>query len=364
MEKYDGEDLSGYDLAVRSPSVPPYKIVGARQVTSVTREFMERCPAVVVGVTGTKGKGTTASFVASILEAAGRRTHLLGNIGEPALDALDEVRADDVVVYEMSSYQLWDVEKSPHVAVIVPIEEAHLDVHRDMADYVGAKANIVKHQGANDVVIYDRTNRLATEVASRSAGEKIGYPTEGFDYEVGLLGAHNLRNAEAAVRAVEVLGVTDRAVIQKGIADFKGLPHRLALVREVDGVEYVNDSISTTLTSLRAAILESFDKPLVLIVGGVDQGMGMEAELAKVMDNPKVKMVLLIGQTGPKIAAELEKLGKAHEVVGTMGAAVTRAREVAESGDVVLLSPSAPSFDMFKNYVERGEKFMELVNSW
>jgi UDP-N-acetylmuramoylalanine--D-glutamate ligase len=359
IERYDGEDLGGVDLAVRSPSLPPRKIVGAKRVTTGTQIFFQHCPAVIVGVTGTKGKGTTASLLTAILRRAGRTVHLVGNIGQPALSVLDEVAAEDVVVYELSSFQLWDLAVSPHVAVLTPIEADHLDVHVDMADYLAAKANIVKYQTVNDVVIYDATNERAAVIAAQSAGRQVAYPTENFEYELPVPGAHNRRNAEAAVLVAAELGVTDMATIQAGLLDFTGLPHRLEQVRELDGVRYVDDSFAAASPALKVAVA-AYEAPVILIAGGFDRGLQNAAEIATYLNGAaNVKQVLLIGQTAPALAVGLTK---PHEIMPTLDMAVGRAHELATVGDVVLLSPGAPSFDMFKNFAERGEKFKEAVD--
>ncbi len=360
LENYQGEDLSSYDLAVRSPGIPPNKIQGEVEVTSGTIEFFRHCPAPIIGVTGTKGKGTTASFITAILRRAGRTVHLLGNIGAPALATLDQVKAEDVVVYELSSFQLWDLGQSPHITVLVPIELAHLDMHGDMANYLAAKAHAVEFQTAADTVIYDAGNKLATELAARAPGQQLAYPTAEFAYDVALPGAHNRRNAEAAVLAAGQLGVNDPEVIQAGLLDFRGLPHRLELVRERNGVRYIDDSISTAGSSLRVAV-ESFAAPIILITGGYDQQLGNAADLAATINRAgSVRYVILTGQTGPLLAPHLEV---PHEVVPEIARAVPRAAELAEAGDIVLLSPAAQSFDAYKNYAERGEKYQEAVNA-
>ena len=169
------EKLQDFDLVVRTPGLSPHKIKTNGKVWSGTNEFFDKCPATIIGVTGSKGKGTTASLIASILEEAGKKVWLIGNIGKPALDVLKDVQPEDYVVYELSSFQLWDLEKSPHIAIVLFIEQEHLNVHKDMAEYVAAKANITKHQTATDLLIYNKSNKYCSEISSNSRASLIGY---------------------------------------------------------------------------------------------------------------------------------------------------------------------------------------------
>ncbi|MFV0484845.1 MAG: UDP-N-acetylmuramoyl-L-alanine--D-glutamate ligase [Candidatus Saccharimonadales bacterium] len=358
-------DFGGYDLVFRSPSVRPEKINSAN-VTSVTRYFFDKCPAKIIGVTGTKGKGTTCSLIAAILREAGKKVWLVGNIGVPAIGVLNEVGADDVVVYEMSSFQLWDLEKSPHVAVITTIESDHMDVHRDFDEYLQAKANIVRHQTDGDVVIFDKTSADATRLAEMSAGEQIGYPSGNFAELLDALaipGEHNRKNGEAAILACGQMGVSDEAAIKRGLGSFDGLPHRLKLVREWRGVKFYDDSISTTPGSAIAAI-RAFAEPKILILGGSRKGASF-AGLAKEIVESNVKKVYLIGVSADEIGELLKADGyMATENLGmdkTMADIVKITTSGAEAGDVVVLSPACASFDMFKSYADRGEQFIAGV---
>jgi UDP-N-acetylmuramoylalanine--D-glutamate ligase len=252
------QNISGFDLVVRTAGLAPRKITTASKLWSGTREFFDKCPAPIIGVTGTKGKGTTASFIHSILTAAGKKSWLVGNIGEPALSILDQVSPDDVVVYELSSFQLWDLEKSPQVAVVLMIEPDHLDVHKDMQEYVTAKAMIRKNQGSNDICIYHPTNDYSRQIAlaggSPETAHRYAIAEDGQVYvkentffvqdhpicstdAVQLPGVHNLENACAAISAARVF-TTDDAAIERGLRAFEGLPHRLKLVRMLDGVSF------------------------------------------------------------------------------------------------------------------------------
>lgn len=353
--------LSDFDLIIRSPGINPRKLPYGEKVWSATNEFFEQCKAPIIGVTGTKGKGTTSSFIASILRAAGKNVHLVGNIGTPALSELESISSDDIVVYELSSFQLWDAKKSPHVAVVLMIEPDHLDVHDDMEDYLGAKANIVRYQTDSDSVVYNQENELAKEIGELSAAKATAYP-----FDIGVLsdavvlpGRHNVQNASAAVAAVREY-VSDEAVIARGLSNFKGLPHRLKFVQEVRGVRYYDDSIATTPGSAIAA-LYSFDEPKIIILGGHDKG----ADYSELIESCEraAATVIAIGSNGDRIERLCAEAGvPCVREEGDMRAIVQRASETAAEGSVVILSPAAASFDMFKSYADRGDQFVSAVN--
>jgi len=359
------EKLDGFDLVVRTAGLAPHKIKTDGKIWSSTNEFFAKCPAPIIGVTGTKGKGTTCSLIGSILQAAGKTVHLVGNIGTAALDELPKIQANDVVVFEMSSFQLWDIEKSPHIAVVLMIEPDHLNVHMDFEDYVNAKARISAYQTSSDVVIYNQNNPYAREIAEKSAARKVVYPfaiTEFVD-SLKLPGKHNQENASAAIAAVRELNVSDDE-IRQGLVTFEGLPHRLEKVRELNGVTYYNDSFSSAPSATVAAI-RSFDVPEIVIIGGVDKGADF-GELSRVLkESSQVKTVILIGEMRNKLAEQFAS-SNAKVIISdaqTMPEIVTEARAQTESGDVVLLSPACSSFDMFKNFYDRGDQFRDVVHS-
>ena len=387
------EKLADFDMVIRSAGVAPRKIATNGKIWSATNEFFAKCPAPIIGVTGTKGKGTTCSLIASILRKAGKTVHLVGNIGTPALDVLPEIHESDIVVYELSSFQLWDLEKSPCIAVVLMIEPDHLDVHEDLGEYVAAKKNIRRYQRGYDSCFYHPTNELSRDIASTELvheptgsptsidlAERYAVPDDGQAYvkdgffcvqdrkicsidHLKLPGAHNLENACAAISAISELScwseISDE-MIARGLADFTGLDHRLKFVREVGGVKYYDDSIATTPGSAIAA-LRSFDQPKIIILGGSEKG----ADYAEIIETAKEvrARVIAIGQTGRRMYELCKEKGVAVELLKNvnMRAIVKKARMQANSGDVVILSPASASFDMFKNAKDRGDQFVTAV---
>ncbi|MEO5948832.1 MAG: UDP-N-acetylmuramoyl-L-alanine--D-glutamate ligase [Candidatus Saccharimonas sp.] len=377
-------NLEQYDIIVRTPALSPRKLVGAKKIWSATNEFFAKCPALIIAVTGTKGKGTTSSLISHILQTAGYRVHLLGNIGTPALEVLPNIAADDIVVFEISSFQLWDLERSPHIAVVLMIEPDHLDVHENFDDYINAKANIRRHQTLEDICIYHPTNQFSSQIAHISEiGTMIRYRShdagsvfvENGQFMIDghvicstdalqLVGEHNIENACAAITAARAYTQDDDAIAE-GLRGFTGLPHRLQLVRECNDVAYYNDSYSSAPGATIAA-LRSFTQPIVLIAGGYDKHTEYD-ELARVIASiPNIKHVCLMGQTRQKIASALDVVGfDAYELHDDQALAPIfgHAVSIAESGDVVLLSPGCASFDMFTNFTDRGQQFCKLVEA-
>jgi len=365
--------LQDFDIVVRTAGLAPRKIKTNGKIWSATNEFFEKCPAKIIGVTGSKGKGTTASLIASILKEAGKKVWLLGNIGKPALDVLNEIKSNDIVVYELSSFQLWDIKKSPHIAVILFIEREHQDVHVNIDEYISAKANITNFQSKEDILIYNIHNNYAQDISSKSNARLIGYVDKntahiegGSFYYSGqkicsvsslkIMGDFNKDNACAAIDAVWSI-TNDIEAIEKGISAFHGLPHRLEFIRELNGVKYYDDSIATTPGSAIAA-LRSFDSPKVIILGGSSKGSDF-TELGQELAGHDVK-ALIIGDEAKAIAnACINNDFLNFEIIKytTMLNLVDYARSIAKPDSVILLSPASASFGLFKNYVDRGEQF-------
>ena len=364
-----GEDafkkLDGFDLVIRTAGLAPHKIQTNGKIWSATNEFFANCPVPIIGVTGTKGKGTTSSLITSILEAAGKTVHLVGNIGTPALAELSNIQKGDIVVFELSSFQLWDLERSPHVAVVLGIEADHLDVHEGMDDYVAAKANIAVHQSSSDVIVFNQNNIIASQIAEKSQARRIAYPNDMKRFTDALVipGEHNVENASAAIAATSEY-VTDEDVIRKGLMNFAGLPHRIKFVSEVNNVKFYDDSYSSAPTASLAA-LKSFQVPKVILLGGFDKGADF-SELATHIANDQSIQVVAYGATKERIAADLRTQavdeGRLHVLDTTnFSEIVHMAASLAKPGDVVLLSPGCASFDMFKNFTDRGEQFARIV---
>lgn len=377
------EQLDGFDLVVRTPSLSPYKIKTDGKLWSATDEFFEKSPAPIIGVTGTKGKGTTSSMIASIFEAAGRKVWLVGNIGTPALGILSKINKNDIIVYELSSFQLWKVERSPQTAVVLGIEPEHLDVHRDMNDYVNAKGNIRRYQQDGDICVYNAGNDYSVSIAeSTEKGEKLPY---GLNVEAGghvkdnlfyvgehiicsvdelqLKGEHNIENACAAISVAHRLGVSNDD-IAAGIRNFKGLPHRLEFVRTFNGVDYYNDSFSSS-TPATVAAARAFSQPEILIVGGIDRGGDFDHLFEELNKQQNIKKLIVIGDIRHKLGELLSKTTIPYVVsdAQTMGEIVHQATDMAREGDVIILSPGCASFDMFKDFSDRGDQFKRNVMS-
>ena len=364
------EDLSGYDLILRSPSVRPHE-----GWSSVTKYFFEHCPCPIIGVTATKGKGTTCSFIASLLRAMGEKVYLVGNIGVPAISVLDELTSDAVVVYEMSSFQLWDLDRSPKVAVVGMIEPDHLNVHRDFEEYVAAKANIARFQTATDYLVYYNKNAETARIAELSAAQKVPYPDvktcEPVLDAVKIPGQHNLDNAMAAVAAVacyygesvEDFVSKNDDKIRAGLSNFNGLPHRLEFLREKGGVLYYDDNFATNTASMKVAVQAFPDKKVVLILGGRDKTDNEDLpEIWEILQaNRNIAKIVLMGESGHEIARRYND-GR-FMVAESLHEAVGIARDKAEklTDAVVLMSPAAASFDMFENVYDRGTQFQEVV---
>lgn len=362
--------LVDFDMVVRAPGIAPRKISTHGKIWSATNEFFAKCAeksVPIIGVTGTKGKGTTCSLIASILRAAGKTVHLVGNIGQPALEALAEIAPDDIVVYELSSFQLWDLERSPQVAVVLMVEPDHLDVHGNFEEYVSAKANITAHQTANDTLVFNQNNAISTQIAAQSVAKKVPYPfaIDEFADSLQIPGAHNRENAAAALAATREFAI-DPEMIRRGLASFTGLPHRLKLIRECGGVRYYDDNYSSAPGATLAAV-RAFDVPEVLILGGYDRGVDLKDLTVQLSQQPNLAHIILIGETGARLEEFLVAQGYGNvtrlEGKPSMREIVAAATEKAVPGGVVIMSPACASFDMFKNFADRGDQFVAEIEA-
>lgn len=353
-----------------------------QKATTVMDIFFEESPTKnIIGVTGTKGKGTTTTLIYLMLKAAGRKVFLGGNIGNSVLDFLKELRSDDWVVLELSNFQLYNFAFSPHIAVCLKLIPEHLDWHPNFEDYLDAKANIFRHQQEDDIAIYFANNENSRSVAGNSKGKKIPYfappgaqvKDEGSivvgedetevikTSEIKLLGEHNLENVCAALTAYWQVS-QELKPAQDVLLSFSGLEHRLELVRELNGVKYFDDSFGTTPDTAITAI-RAIKSPKVLIIGGVDKGIPFDG-LANEIVKSRVRHVIAIGATGPKITSLLVERGFKDITQGLtkMPQIVTTAQAVAQAGDAVMLTPAGSSYDMFFDYKDRGDQFKTAVS--
>lgn len=365
------DDFRFADLVVTSPAVQlnnSYLDVARDAGIPITTEiclFVARCTARrVIGVTGTKGKSTTTAMLGEIL-ARPFKTWVGGNIGGSLLAQLSQIQPDDLVVLELSSYMLEHLKPlawSPHVAVVTLIEQDHLDWHGGFENYVDAKKNIVRCQTASDFAVLNGENVRAMAFSQDTVAQVVRYDVSSAPpFELIVPGRHNQLNAQGAFAAARCMGVSwDEAQI--ALRDFKGLPHRLQLVHEASGVRWYNDSIAT-IPQAAVAANEAFDAGRVIqIVGGSDKHLdlsGMVGPLAS-----RCRAVLTIGQTGPALAVALRDAGAAdvRECV-TLDSAVDTARQIATTGDVVLLSTGCASYDQFTHFEARGEAFARLARA-
>jgi UDP-N-acetylmuramoylalanine--D-glutamate ligase len=366
------DDFLNADLVVASPAVPPrneFLAAAARAGVPITTEirfFIERCPATIFGVTGTKGKSTTSAMLSRIL-ATRFKVHLGGNIGVSLLESLDTIGKTDLVVLELSSFMLHylgAVEWSPHVAVVTMMGADHLDWHGSVEAYIEAKKNILRFQRTDDYAVINGEDPGSLAMAQNANGSVIRYAIGSSPMALTLPGRHNQLNAEGAAAAARIVGISHDESRQI-LRDFTGLPHRLQMVHESAGVRWFDDSIAT-IPEAAVAALEAFPpKSVIQIVGGKDKGLPAQALCAALIE--RAKGVLCIGATGAMLADLLEQSqsqtasGIYH--CGDLRTAVAVARRIAVPGDVVLLSPGYPSYDQFINFEHRGDQFAELARN-
>lgn len=365
-------DYSSYEYVFRSPSVPP---LGLQNETSLTKYFFDHCPCPIIGVTATKGKGTTCTFIKALLDAEKADAYLVGNIGNPAIEILDKLTPNSVVVYEMSSFQLWDLKKSPHVAIIGHLEPDHLNIHKDYTDYLDAKANICRHQTAGDYCIFYQANPESVRLADQSPAHKIPYPFKIPDEVIAAItipGEHNQNNCIAAIAAVASYKnispdeyLRDHiSEILAGLKAFKGLPHRLEFLRELNGVKYYDDNFSTNPASTRVAVNAFPDDNLVVIVGGRDKTDYKDLpEIHEILASSHIKKIILIGESGHELAKRYpdDRFIIAESLDEAVASLKTEAESIAPA--IAVMSPAAASFDMFKNVYDRGDQYKLLINN-
>jgi UDP-N-acetylmuramoylalanine--D-glutamate ligase len=372
-------NLKKFDIIFRTPGFAYLnpKLQAARregvEISSATRYFFENAPSYIIGITGTKGKGTTSTLLYEILKKAGRRVYLAGNIGTPAVALLSKTKRrnikpldpQDIVILELSSFQLQDLNRSPHIAVILDIFPDHQDAHRNMQEYVKAKSQITRHQTTKDMAFFFSDNSWSRWVASFGKGKKVAVNPNKTKIisasELAIPGNHNFRNAVMAAEVASALKVP-RSIIQKTIRSFRGLEHRLEFVRQIGKVRFYNDSASTN-PHTAAAACRAFKIPTILIAGGKDKNLNYRP-LANAIYNSSVMHIVLCGENSKKIKKALLGVQIPVTITETLKDAVGVAYRVAQSYKkevAVVFSPGAASFDMFKNYKERGKYFKKVV---
>ncbi|OGH17135.1 MAG: UDP-N-acetylmuramoylalanine--D-glutamate ligase [Candidatus Levybacteria bacterium RIFCSPHIGHO2_02_FULL_40_18] len=390
--------FENFDLVVRSPGIRLSSNViekaksEGKEITSSTKIFFDLCPCKIIGVTGTKGKSTTATLIYEMLKSGGIDAYLGGNVGKPPLDFLNDLKIDSKVVLELSSFQLQDLNKSPQIAVFLMVTSEHLDYHRDINEYIEAKRNILRYQGPDDFAILNKDYPASNESDVHTHGQlycvsreqqveqgcfvrdgyiwlKIGTREEQImpTSEVLLAGKHNLENVCAAILAATIAGAHAQTIITV-LKNFKGLEHRLEFVGEHHGIKFYNDSLATIPEAVIEGIEALGEDVETLIAGGYDRDLDYR-ELGKYLSDSKIRTLILFPATGEKIWESLcvevpnESLRPKKFDVASMKEAVLTAYEHTNPGKICLMSPGAASFNMFKNYKERGEQFKKEVEN-
>ena len=391
------EKLVGFDIIFRSPSclpTVPELMKEAERGAIITTEIemvIELCPGLVIGVTGSDGKTTTTTLIHEIIKEDGYTCFLGGNIGTPLFTRINEMQPEDIVILELSSFQLMNMKISPKISVITNITPNHLNVHTDMEEYVEAKKNIFKHQGKDGLLILNYDNEITRSCASEAPGEVVffsskdknqnGYIVDTDDGKIKvtenglrkhvfdtknmkLRGVHNFENAACAIIATKKL--VKKESYERVLTEFKGVEHRLELVKETKNrIKWYNDSVSSSPTRTIAGLNAFSFKNIILIAGGYDKNLDYNVLAKPILDN--CKALILLGQTSDKIEKavllEQKKTKKDLKIYKckALNQTVQTANEIAIKGDIVLFSPASASFDMFKNFAERGEIFKQYV---
>jgi len=375
--------IRDYDVVLKSPGIPfkilPRTVLG--KITTQTEIFFENCPGKIVGITGTKGKSTTTSLIYKILKRGGIKAHLVGNIGKPVSNLLFSATPNDVYIYELSSHQLYNLKKSPHIAVFLNIYQEHLDYYRNFNEYVRAKANITRYQNENDYLVYNSQDKIVREIAKKSKAKKIPIPanyeflihpvrkssiSNGVGIRIPLVGKFNLKNIMAAVAVGKIFGLP-LLKIAKTIENFKPLPHRLEYIGTYKGIKFYNDSLSTIPETTIAALDGLGNNVETIFLGGFDRGISFK-NLAKRILKSKIKNLILFPTTGEGIWREIVSLKRKNKfrafLVQNMKDAVKLAYQYTRKGKICLLSCASTSFSIFRNYKEKGNLFKKYVKKF
>jgi UDP-N-acetylmuramoylalanine--D-glutamate ligase len=371
--------IKKYDIVIKSPGIPIHlpeieKALKAGKITSQTEIFFENCPGKIIGVTGTKGKSTTTSLIYEILKKGGKKAHLIGNIGKPVFSFLRNSGPEDIFVYELSSHQLYNLKKSPSVAVFLNIYPEHLDYYRNFAEYLKAKQNISRHQKKNDYFIYDPNDKNVRRTARFAKSKKIPINIKKIEKvikvrDIPLMGKFNLNNVAAAIEVGEIFKIANKK-IREAIKNFKPLPHRLEFAGKFRGITFINDSLATLPEATIVALDALGTNVQTIIAGGFDRGLDFK-NLAKRILRSGVKNIILFPSTGEKIwkAFRLASIlqGKKlprHFFVDNMSEAVKICYQYTEKRKICLLSCASPSFGIFRDYEERGNLFKRYVKKY
>ncbi len=370
------KDLARFDVVIKSPGIPPNDNLRSlgQKMTSSTQIFLDSIKdtgATVIGITGSKGKSTTSTLIYELLKAGGKKVFLIGNIGKPSIEYIDEAKPGVIFVLEMSSYQLMDLTTSPHIAVVTSFFPEHLDYHGSLEAYKEAKKHVARFQTKDDCIFFSGTSDGAKEIASESRGTTVPFSADECPvpiFKTKLLGEHNRSNIAGAYKVALHMGIPHDLCID-AIRAFKGLPHRLQSLGIHHDIEWVDDAISTTPESTIAALDALGDRVQTIILGGQDRGNDFAA-LGKRLVGSSIKNVILFPGSGPRIREAIinamAQTSHADQWVAIYDAAdmvkaVSIARQRTETGMICLLSTASPSYGMFKNFEEKGEKFADCI---
>ena len=385
------DKLVGFEVVFKTPSmrIDCEALVKAKNegayITSEMEEFVKYCRGKIYGITGSDGKTTTTTIVSKLLESQGYKTWVGGNIGTPLFSNIEEIEENHMVVLELSSFQLMTMDTAVDVAVVTNLAPNHLDMHKDMQEYIDAKKNIFLYQNKENVLVVNRENEITYGFENEAKGEIREFSSKrvlenGSYFENGVLylegkevckkddivikGMHNVENYLAAFIATK--DDVELDTMKRVAESFTGVEHRCELVREIDGVKYYNDSIASSPTRTLAGLF-AFERKVILIAGGYDKHIPFEPLAEE--GYPYIKELILLGDTKYLIKEAFEKLKLEKNInvpiimVDSLEEAVNKAKEIAQDGDVVTLSPACASFDMFPNFAVRGNRFKEIINS-
>ena len=371
--------LKDYDIVIKSPGIP-FKILpklALKKIVTQTDIFFNNCPGKIVGITGTKGKSTTASLIYKILKQWGLKVHLVGNIGKPVLNLLFSATPKDIYVYELSSHQLYNLKKSPQIAIFLNIYPEHLDYYRDFKEYLWAKQNIVRYQTKEDYFIYNSNDINVRETAKLTKAKKIPISSkvdvEFFDTcrKSQLIGEFNFLNMAAAIEVGKIFQVPKEKII-KAVKNFKPLPHRLELVGTFKGITFYNDALSTIPETAILAMTTLGKRVQTIFLGGFDRKIDFKKLAKSVLENKNIKNIILFPTTGEKIWKEILKFSgeqfsvnlPRHFFVDNMRDAVRLAYQHTQKGKICLLSCASTSFSIFRDYKEKGNLFKKYVKKF